>query len=154
MKIRALLSLALLCLAAGCSFKSPAEGLDFQAPAGWNSTPSMFGFQMWMKPNKDGEILMLINHKGKMTKDFDLQTVPGTSKGEITSRKDVRICSNQPAKLYVMTGTTNNKPATTELVITTYGDDNNYMAMYTRPKDLSADPQAEAAIRMLCLKNG
>lgn len=152
MKIRALLSLAVLCLAAGCSFKSPAEGLDFQAPAGWTSTPSMFGFQMWMKTSKDGEVMMLINHKGKMNADFNINTVPGTTKGEILARKDIHICENQPAKFYEMSGTTNGKPAVTEMVLTTYEGDNNYMSMYTRPKSVTADRQAEAAIKMLCIK--
>jgi len=154
MKKRALLSLALLCLAAGCSFKSPAEDLDFKPPAGWNATPSMFGFQMWVKPNKNGEIVMLLNKKGKMKQDFDVKTIPGTANAEVSANKEIRICSNQPAKLMIMTGTTNGKPATTELVLTTYEGDNNYMSMYSRPKSANPDPQAEAAIRMLCLKKG
>lgn len=153
MKKRALLSLAVLCVAAGCSFKSPAENLDFKAPAGWNSTPSIMGFQMWMSPNKD-EMLMLMNRKGKMSQTFDLRTIPGNTYSQVTTNKEIHICSNQPARLIVASGKTKDgKPETTQLVTTTYGDDNNYMAIYARPTSSAADPQAEAATRMLCLKN-
>jgi len=154
MKKRALLSLAVLCVATGCSFKSPADDLDFKAPAGWNGTPGIMGFQMWMKPNKDGEMVMLINRKGKMKQDFDVRTIPGTTSAEVSENKEIRICGNQPAKLMIMSVTTNGKTATTELILTTYADDNNYMAMYSRPKTAKPDPEAESAIRMLCLKKG
>ncbi|MBV9270827.1 MAG: hypothetical protein JO165_07030 [Candidatus Eremiobacteraeota bacterium] len=153
MKKRALLSLAVLCVVTGCSFKSPAENIDFKPPTGWNSTPSIMGFQMWVSPKKD-EMLMLMNRTGKLSQTFDLKTIPGNTYSEVTMSKEIRICSNQPARLVVASGKSKEgKAETTQMVLTTYANDNNYMAMYARPTSSAPDPQAEAAIRMLCLKN-
>lgn len=159
MKKRAMLSLALLAFAAGCSFKSPAEGLDFKAPSGWKTTPSIMGMQMWMKEGtRDGQVLMLFNHSGgkvKSLNDFDMRTVPVTGKGgRVTSEQPIRICGNhQPAKYFSMSGETNGKPTIAEVVVTLYDRDNLFLSVYSRPKTAQPDAQAETALRSLCLKS-
>ena len=52
---RALAAVLLASLAlAGCG--SVTAGVDFKAPAGWNSTPSILGrMQLWMKKARDSK---------------------------------------------------------------------------------------------------
>lgn len=63
--------------------------------------------------------------------------------------KDITICGDHPAVLMVQT----NPGQIWEGVSTTW-DSERYMAVYVRPVNAAPDPNAEAAIRTLCLKEG
>lgn len=63
--------------------------------------------------------------------------------------KDISICGGHRAVLMVKR---HNQDQIWEGVSTDWGP-RRYMAVYVRPSNVSPDPQAEAAIRSLCLKN-
>ncbi|MBV8655075.1 MAG: hypothetical protein JO160_03450, partial [Candidatus Eremiobacteraeota bacterium] len=59
--MRVLSALACAVILAGCGLtSSPAEGLTFSPPAGWQSSPGIMGFmQFWRSPTNSEEVLML-----------------------------------------------------------------------------------------------
>jgi hypothetical protein len=149
---RALAAVLLASLAlAGCG--SVTAGVDFKAPAGWNSTPSILGrMQLWMKKardNKQDEMVMLIRGSNA---DIDLRNIPqvGSAAMSMTKESAITICGNRKAQLVTGTGSGHSgEKQTMEMVSATVGKD-GYVSMYIRPQSDPADPAAEAAIRSLC----
>lgn len=136
---------------AGCG--SVTAGVDFKAPAGWTSTPSILGrMQAWMKKardNKQDEMVMLIRGSNA---NIDLRTIPqvGSSAMSMTKQSTITICGNQKAQFASGTGTGHSgEKERMEMVSATVGQD-GYVAMYLRPQSDPADPAAETAIRSLC----
>lgn len=144
----------LACMAvAGCA--SVTAGLDFKPPAGWIATPSIFGhFQAWVKqsPNKQqDQMVMLI--RGETTSTMDFKNLPqGAS--DIRDRKEspIVICGNQRAQYLTAIGTDQRKGTDVLEMISAPIGDQSYLAMYIRPKSQPVAPEAETAIRSLCIK--
>ncbi len=153
---------ALLCCAGalvpiGCGFNSsPADGLRFQAPPNWSSSPGIMGImQFWRAPSDDRSVLMLF----KSPKPMDAREVFSNSRlkdtlkdTRITSKRDVTICGNQPAT-YIEARSTSEKgdAENVDMAMTTLNG-STYFALYVRPLEAAANPQAEAALRQLCPK--
>lgn len=116
----------------------------------------MFGrFQLWMKPGqqKDSpQMLMLI--KGDASKMHgDLTNLPPqySSNLKIVKKGKTSLCGgSQEAEQLVAEGSDKNgKRSQVEMMSDVIGRD-RYIAMYIRPIETSADPQAESAIHSLC----
>jgi hypothetical protein len=152
---RYILPLFFACAAlAGCG--SVTSGLDFKAPAGWMSTPSIMGrFQMWFKQgagknNQQTQMIFLV--RGQTANTFDFKQIPqaGTS---ISNQKSssIKICGNQRAQYITAVGTGNKGgDESVEMVSAPVGGQ-SYLAMYIRPQAIKPDPEAETAIRSLCV---
>jgi hypothetical protein len=155
-------ALAATILLAACGLtKSPAEGLNFQAPAGWQSTPGIMGkFQMWMTGGgKTQQMLMLIDMGSdtKLNESFDLKDVKGSSPSSfvknatVVTQRKMTICGNQPAIYIKMRGTSSSSSSeeNVELLISKAAQ-SAYMAAYIYPAALEPNASAEAAIYELC----
>jgi hypothetical protein len=136
---------------AGCG--SVTAGVDFKAPAGWTSTPSILGrMQAWMKKardNKQDEMVFLVRGSNA---NIDLRNIPQAGMGQISMAKQstITICGNQKAQLLSGVGTGHSgEKQRLEMVSATVGQD-SFVAMYLRPQSDPADPAAETAIRSLC----
>jgi len=141
---------------AGCG-KNPTDNLNFKAPPGWTSTPSMFGFKVWIKGGKNnGEVVVLMDVAGKadVKLDQDISKEIG-GKGysgnigvvEKTSR--IKICGNHDAEFMEATADKNGQRSQTQIVLTKW-DKDVYIALYSHPANVAADPAGEAAIRSVC----
>ncbi len=135
----------------GCG--SVTNGIDFRAPAGWTSTPSILGrMQAWMKKardNKQDEMVFLV--RGSNT-SVDIKNIPQAGLGAISMAKQstITICGNQKAQFVSGIGTGHSgQKQVMEMVSATVGQD-GFVGMYIRPQSDPADPAAEAAIRSLC----
>jgi hypothetical protein len=140
-----------------CGFtRSPAEGLQFQAPAGWKSSPGVLGFmQLWRPAVDDGEVLMLIKSPRPIqVKDaFSNSTLNGTLK-DVTVRelRAIQLCGSQPATYLAASGSSSRGGKDeVEMVMTSNGG-NTYFAMYVRPQGMTPNAAASAAVRELCPK--
>jgi hypothetical protein len=141
----------------GCGLSaSPADGLTFRAPAGWQSSPGIMGFmQFWRPPSNDREVLMLFKSP-KPLKPNDVfsngqlnDTVKDVS---VERRSDITICGKQPATYVEARGSsTRGGDERVELVLTTIGS-GSYLAMYVRPLEGLPNAAAVAALRELCTK--
>lgn len=131
---RMLATLCVLVSCIGCGRRF-TEDLTFQAPQGWVYTAAPNGGEVWVKAGGSKESIM-----AQATQDPLPQRQPDW--------KDITICGNHPAVLKVQT---NNPGQIWEGVSTTWGSE-RYIAVYVRPVDVAPDPNAEAAIRSLCLK--
>lgn len=163
MKKRALWTLVALCigsLLSGCS--SPAQDTAFQPPAGWRSTPGMFGrMQLWMNGTSpaDRQILMFIRgDKNMNASDLRTSSSPFWSPGEGTrdvKRDTITLCGNQKAEHFTGKGQGGNGSSRVEEQIegvsTTIGA-SKYLVIYIRPVSAQADTQAENALRSVCPK--
>jgi hypothetical protein len=163
MNKRLLSTLVMVCIAmalSGCS--SPAEGTSFQPPAGWKSTPGMFGrMQLWMNGtnSNDRQILMVIRgDKSMATSDISRGASPmgGTQNIHDIKQKTVKLCGgSQSAQYFTGQGEggngSNRVMQQVEGMTTTIGD-SKYFAIYIRPAALKADMQAENALYSLCPK--
>jgi hypothetical protein len=145
-------------LLSACGFtSSPAEGLQFQPPAGWKSSPGIMGFmQFWRPPVDDGEMLMLVKSpKPLEAKEvFSNSQMHGTLKDvTIQDLRTIQICGNQSATLLQAQGTSSSRPEKdqVEMIMSNAGG-SSYFAMYVRPLGTPANPQASVAVRQLCLK--
>lgn len=142
----------------GCS--SPAQDTAFQPPAGWKSTPGMFGrMQLWMTGTNtnDRQILMIVRgDKGMTTSDFGTASPLGGTKGmHDVKRKTVKLCGSQQAEYFTAQGESNRGNTRVEQQIegmSTTIDDSKYFALYIRPASLKADMQAENSLYSLCPK--
>src|SRR5580700_8390627 len=86
----------------GCAFSaSPADGLTFQAPPGWQSSPGIMGFmQFWRPPSSDREVLMLFKSPKPLATNevfSNAQMQDSLKDVQIQSRRTIQICGNQPA---------------------------------------------------------
>jgi hypothetical protein len=160
--VRHSLACLALCVAgvllSACGFtSSPAEGLQFQPPAGWKSSPGIMGFmQFWRPPVDDGEMLMLVKSpKPLQAKDvFSNNQMQGTLKDvTIQDVRTIQICGNQSATLLQAQGTSSSRQGKdqVEMIMSSTGG-STYLAMYVRPVETAANPQASAAVRQLCAK--
>ena len=141
---------------AGCGLSaSPADGLTFRAPAGWQSSPGIMGLmQFWRSPQTDREILMLFKSP-KALKPSDVFTDARFNNGlkdtTIENRSSIQICDHQPATLVQARGTSTHGDERVDLMLTTLNG-NSYFALYVRPLGMPPNPMAEAALRELCAK--
>jgi hypothetical protein len=141
----------------GCG-KNPTDALDFKAPAGWTSTPSMFGVKLWMKGDKSkGEVVFLMDLPGKADAKLNQDIVKqigssgGGDIGTVEKISHIKICGDHDAEYVKATSNKNGRHAETEIVLTNW-DKDMYMALYSHSVDAAADPAGQAAIRSLCLK--
>jgi len=109
--------------------------LAFQAPSDWTYGPSPGGGEMWVKGCASHESITAL-----ATETQPPQRQPGW--------KDIVICGVHPAVLMVAKS---GQAWDVEGVGTTWGSE-RYIAVYVRPASVPPDPNAEAAIRSLCLK--
>jgi hypothetical protein len=153
---------AICCIGAlapmGCSFTaSPAEGLQFQAPPGWQSSPGIMGFmQFWRSPSSDREILMLFKSPKPLATNevfSNAQMQDSLKNVQIQSRRTIQICGNQPAAYVQARGSSakGGDESVDMVMTTTHGT--SYFAMYVRPIGAQPNPAAELALRELCPKS-
>ena len=131
---RIVATICVLAVCAGCG-RTFTEDLAFRAPSGWVYAAVPNGGEVWVTGNGSNESIMA------QATDTPLpRRRPGW--------KDITICRDHPAVLMVQT---NNPGQIWEAVSTNWGSE-RYMAVYVRPVGASPDPNAEVAIRTLCLK--
>lgn len=162
MNKRLLSMLVALCIGAplsGCS--SPAQDIAFQPPAGWRSTPGMFGrMQLWMNGSgaSDRQILMIVRgDKSMTTAQINSSNSPfgGTQGMHDVKRKTVTLCRTQRAEYF--TGQGEGQSGSTRVLqriegmMATIGD-SKYFVLYIRPAAMQADMQAENSLYSLCPK--
>jgi hypothetical protein len=144
------------CALAACGFSSsPAQGLRFTAPAGWQSSPGILGFmQFWRTPD-DREALILFKSPRPITANdvFSNDRMKDTLQGmQIEQRHPIEICGSQPATYVRGRGTSPKRgDEDVEMVITTVNGA-SYFALYTRPIGAKPNFAAQAALRELCPK--
>ncbi|MGA8535124.1 MAG: hypothetical protein WB615_13530 [Candidatus Tumulicola sp.] len=146
--------LSVVLISGGCGFtNSPADGLTFKPPAGWQSSPGIMGFmQFWRGPNASDEVLVLI----KSPKPLQTREVFNSANmrdAKIETEKPITICSNQPAEFFKAQGTSSRggSDSNIEMVMTNAGG-TTYMALYAYPVAAAPNAQASAALRELCTK--
>jgi hypothetical protein len=142
---------------AGCG-KNPTDDLAFKAPNGWTSTPSMFGAKVWIKGGKSNEIVFLMDVAGKadVKLDRDISKEIGSKGysgniGVVEKRSRIKICGNHDAEYLEARADKNGQRSETQIVLTNWNKD-FYVALYSHPANVPADPAGEAAIRSVCLK--
>ncbi len=141
----------------GCGMSaSPADGLTFRAPAGWQSSPGIMGFmQFWRPPSNDREVLMLFKSPKPLKPNevfSNAQLNDAVKDVSIERRAEITICGRQPATYVQARGSSaRGGDERVELVLTTTGG-GSYIAMYVRPLVGTPNPAAEAALRELCTK--
>lgn len=136
---------------------SPADGLAFQAPSGWQSSPGIMGFmQFWRSPSDDREVLMLIKSPKPLKPDdvFSDARLKDTLKNvTVEGRSSIVICGHQPATYVQARGSSSHGgDEFVDLVLTTLNG-NSYLAMYVRPIAMPTNPMAAAALREVCTKS-
>jgi hypothetical protein len=133
---RTIAMICVLVVCVGCARRF-TQDLAFQAPSGWVYSAVTGGGEVWVKGGGSNESIMA-------------QATETPLPRRQPDWKDITICGNHPAVLMVQT----NKPDQIwEGVSTTWGPE-RYMAVYVRPANAPPDPNAEMAIRTLCLKKG
>ncbi len=144
--------------AAGCAFNaSPADGLRFQAPPGWQSSPGIMGFMQFWKPPVGRHEALILFKSPKPINPSDVTAQPGVDDSlkntTIQRRESIVICGRQPAIYMQARGTSSRggDESRVEMVMTTIGGA-TYFALYARPMGVPANPIAEAALRELCPK--
>jgi hypothetical protein len=148
--------LAALLSACGLT-SSPAEGLSFHPPAGWQGSPGIMGFmQFWKPPTGSDEVLMLF----RSPKQIDPNNIISSAKlrdTRIQRTQQIKICGNQPATSFVGVGTSSSasnatKQAEMQMVMTNAAGA-AYFAMYVYPVGTRPNGEALAALRELCPKH-
>jgi hypothetical protein len=145
----------------GCGLtSSPADGLTFRAPYGWQGTPGILGTaQIWHPPAQDGEVLMIVRlpiqqlDLSRATSQIDLQNA--SSREHVDSVDRIKICGNQPA--VYMIGENFRKSVTGDVeshnrVVMSNLNGATYLAVYTYPMTAEPNGEALAALRQLCVK--
>jgi hypothetical protein len=141
---------------AACGFNaSPAQGLRFQPPAGWQSSPGIMGFmQFWRTPD-DREALILFKSPTRLTANdvFSNDRMQDTLKDvQIEQRRPIQICGSQPATYVRGRGTSPKRgDEDVEMVFTSISN-TSYFALYVRPIGSAPNFAAQAALRELCTK--
>ena len=143
---------------AGCGLSaSPADGLRFQAPPGWRPSPGVLGFmQFWRPPSGAREVLMIFKSPKKLSANdvYSSANMQGAFKNVTVLRKQtLQICGNQRALFVQGRATSRNDTESNVDIVITDVLGTSYMAMYLRPIDAAANPQAEAALHELCPKS-
>jgi hypothetical protein len=132
MRTAAAVFLALLC--AGCAHAFSGR-VDFAAPKGWVHSDDPTAGETWIKPGGSNQSIMA-------------QTTKAPLPPRQPDWKDIKICGNHPAILM----TQPNNPDQIWEGVSTSWNSLRYMAVYVRPVSASPDPEAEKAIRSICLK--
>jgi hypothetical protein len=145
----------------GCAWNaSPADGLRFQAPAGWRSSPGIMGFmQFWRPPGNDREVLILFKSPRPLKPN---DVFSGTqSSGELNGalknltlerQQRVVICGHQPAIYGEARGTSAQSGDSQVEMLATNLAGGSYFAIYVRPFGAAPNADAQAALRELCPK--
>jgi hypothetical protein len=143
--------------AAACGINaSPADGLLFQAPPGWQSSPGIMGFMQFWRPPSGGREVLILFKSPKPIKPSDITTQPGVDDSlkntTVERREDVVICGHQPATYMEARGTSSHgDESRVEMMMATLGSA-TYLAIYVRPLALAPHRMAEASLRELCPK--
>ncbi len=155
---RVVCTLGVVCIAATlAACGSPASDITFNAPAGWKSTPGMFGrFQMWITGNNaaDRQMVMLVRGDQNMQVEQS-QSFSGTRGMRDLKRSSVTLCGSQHADYFVGRGESNSggqRTMQTVEGVTTSIAGSKYAVLYIRPVSMRADAQAEAALHSICPK--
>lgn len=153
---------AFCCLAVfalcGCGFNaSPGDGLRFQPPAGWRSSPGILGFmQFWRPPSGDREVLMLFRSPKPITSNelYSNANMQGSFKSvTVINKRSIRLCGSQPALVVAGIATSRNDQKSNVDMMLANVRGTSYFAMYVRPIEVPANPQAEGALYELCAKS-
>lgn len=117
----------------------------------------MLGYmQFWRPPSHVREALMLFKSPKTLTADdlYSDANMQGAFKSVTVLRKQkIQICGNQPAlSVQGIAISRNDTESKVEMAMATVRG-TSYLAMYVRPIDVPANPQAEAALRELCAKS-
>lgn len=155
LRLRALFASTLCALGlAGCGLtSSPADGLTFKAPAGWQGSPGIMGYmQFWTSPGQSKEVLMLF----KSPKPLDRKDVFSNAQmkdSEVESDQRITICGNQAADFLRATGKSsqNGQNDRMQMIMTDVAG-TTYLAMYVYPVGTQPNGDAAAALRQLCAK--
>jgi hypothetical protein len=162
--ILAACGLAFAAALAGCG--NATDNLDFKVPPGYQSKLNLFGTEMWMKgDSQNPEVLFLMklpvktndaDFEKKMQQGFDSSSLPPNVKNaKISEHQRVMICGDHPAFLLKATGSSSEsgskKEENMEMLFTAWND-TTYLTMYMYPQAASADPDAEAALKSVCVK--
>jgi hypothetical protein len=159
--MRALLRVALVVMLAvtvgGCALQaSPADGLRFEAPAGWRVSPGILGYmQFWRPPADDREVLMLFKSPRPMqTNEIFSKSNLQDSMHDVTivAQQTIAICGAQPAKYVRARGLSSQGGQTDIETVATTVRGSTYFAIYVRPIALRPNPLALAALREVCPK--
>jgi hypothetical protein len=149
---------AMLAVAAGgCALQaSPADGLRFEAPAGWRASPGILGYmQFWRPPTNDREVLVLFKSPRPMQTNeiFSKSNLQDTMKDvTIVGQQTIEICGTQPAKYVQARGSSSSGgPIDIETVATIIAG-SSYFVVYVRPIVVRPNPLALAALREVCPK--
>lgn len=142
---------------AGCGITaSPADGLRFQPPPGWQSSPGIMGFMQFWRTADEREALILFKSPRPITANDILSNdrMKDTLQGlQIEQRHAIQICGNQPATYVRGRGTSPKRgDEDAEMVIATV-DGASYFALYVRPIGAKPNFAAQAALRELCAKS-
>jgi len=160
-RILAVLVFVLSCAAVTACGKNPTDDLNFKAPQGWTSLPSVMGFKVWMKNQKnDNQVLFLVDLPGKanvkldsdISKEIGNSGYSGGNIGVVEKRSQIKICGDHDAEFMEARADKNGQRMVTEIVMTKWKSD-LYISFYSRTANGPSDPQAEAAIRSLCAKS-
>jgi hypothetical protein len=143
---------------AGCG-PSPTQSIAFKAPAGWTSTPSMFGAQVWLKGDlkSSTQMIILVKATEKPGADKKLAMTSSLSdmnyKGaKVKKAAEITICGDQKAQYLEASGQNKSgEPSAVEVITTAYGDQ-RYFVIYSRPEASQPDAAAETAIHSICKK--
>lgn len=150
----------------GCGLtSSPADGLTFTAPSGWQSSPGIMGFMQFWTPggSNSDEVLMLFRSPKQLdtTKQIDSKEIMENGKlknTKIEEQRQITICGNQPATFMKgsaeesSTGNNSDKQHNLEMIMSN-ANGTTYFAMYVYPLDRHPNAQAEGALRELCVKH-
>jgi hypothetical protein len=137
---------------AGCGLtSSPADGLTFKPPAGWQASPGIMGFmQFWKSPSDDNEILMLFKSPKKLD-ESQVFTTANLRDEKMKSRQDINICGRQHA-VYLQ-GTATGKGGNKDVrMVMSDANGTTYFSMYVYPAGAPANGEATSALRELCTK--
>ena len=155
--LRFALAATLAVAVSGCALQaSPADGLRFEAPAGWRPSPGLLGFmQFWRPPVDDREVLMLFKSPRPMQTNaiFSNSNLQDTMRDvRVISQQTIKICGTTPAEYVRARGSSSRGgPIDIETVATIIGG-STYFAVYVRPVALAPNPMALAALREVCPK--
>jgi hypothetical protein len=145
----------------GCGLtSSPADGLTFTAPYGWQASPGIMGYmQYWHPASRRDEMLVLIRSPFKQ---LDLSHAPNridlgnsTSRTHFDSWDRVEICGNQPAIYVIGESYRDTKSGEVERhmrMVMTNLSGATYIALYAYPLTGLPNGEALASLRQLCLK--
>jgi len=130
--------------------KDPADGLNFQVPAGWTSDIRLLGTDVFASPNHTEFMTLSTMPPGP---DLEQRLLNGATyrNPRNTDQSDVTICGGKDAQytkavVYFISG---RRDMNLEM-ITSERSDEVLVADYVYPTGAKPDKRAEAAIRELC----